>query len=321
MVFKERPLDWTEDQKKGYSCSLMSVSPPPTSNLGNFPCPVFQSSSLTFSSLNSRGLMSNWYYIQHILHHHNFDFFAISEHWLHDYNLNVIHQLSGGYKFVAVPSPKEEDSVYCVPRLIRGHGGVALGWRSELDAFVSRIPFVSSSRIIGIQFSLPQYTLYIISVYLPSRSGCTDVFKESLDQLEAILMLLPPGAEIIIMGDLNADLGQLGGPMSCTQMNEQGSVLHRYISRWNFASTHLQLQSDGPSYTYESEAHSILSTLDHILCPVHMLPKFQSAYTIVDEPLNTSDHIPVIAVLHHDFFFTYSSYSYKFLSGHPQEMV
>ena len=42
-------------------------------------------------------------------------------------------------------------------------------------------------------------------------SGCTDIFKESLDQLEAILMLLPPGAEIVIMADLNADLGHLGG--------------------------------------------------------------------------------------------------------------
>ena len=86
--------------------------------------------------------------------------------------------------------------------------------------------------------------------------------------------------------------------MTCTQMNEQGSLLHCYISRWNFVSTHLQLQSDGPSYTYESEAHSTLSTLDPILCPAYM---FQSAYTIVDEPLNTSDHNPVIAVLHHDF--------------------
>ena len=86
--------------------------------------------------------------------------------------------------------------------------------------------------------------------------------------------------------------------MSCTQMNEQGSLLHCYISRWNFVSTHLQLQSDGPSYTYESEAHSTLSTLDPILCPACM---FQSAYTTVDEPLNTSDHNPVIAVLHHHF--------------------
>ena len=40
---------------------------------------------------------------------------------------------------------------------------------------------VAKSRMIGIKFSVSQYTLYIISVYLPSCSGCTDVCKESLD--------------------------------------------------------------------------------------------------------------------------------------------
>ena len=124
----------------------------------------------------------------------------------------MIHQLSNAYKFVAESAPKEEDTVNCVPGLIRGHGGVALGWRSELDGFVSPITSVSASRMIGIKFSVSQYTLYIFSVYLPSRSGCTDAFKESLDQLEAMFMILPPGANIIVMGDFNADLGQLGGP-------------------------------------------------------------------------------------------------------------
>ena len=71
----------------------------------------------------------------------------------------MIHQLSNDYKFVAESAPKEEVTVYCVPRLIRGHGGVALGWRSELDGFVSPISSVATSRVIGIKFSVSQYTL------------------------------------------------------------------------------------------------------------------------------------------------------------------
>ena len=256
--------------------------------------------SLRFSCFNSRGLISSWHYVQHILSHYSLDFLAISEHWLHQYNLSVIHQLSNDYKFIAVAAPEEEDTVFCVPRLIRGHGGVALGWRSESDGFVSPITSIATSRIIGIKFSVSQYTLYIISVYLPSRSGCTDVFKESLDQLEAMLMLLPSGAEVVIMGDFNADLGHLGGPRSCTQINEQGKILYRYISKWNFISTHLHLQTTASSITYESDAHSTLSTLDHILCPSFMLPKFISAYVIM-EPLNISDHYPVFAALHCDY--------------------
>ena len=39
------------------------------------------------------------------------------------------------------------------------------------------------------------------------------------------------------------------------------------------------------------------STTDHILCPLHSLPRVQSAHPIDDHPLNTSDHLPVFAKL------------------------
>lgn len=80
--------------------------------------------------------------------------------------------------------------------------------------------------------------VFVISVCLPSCSGCTDDFKEALDQLE---MLLPPVADIIVMGDSNADLGPIGGPNSNTQPSEQEKILHRYLPRLNFVSTHLHL--------------------------------------------------------------------------------
>ena len=136
------------------------------------------STSLRFRCFNSHGLISSWHCVQHILNHQSLDFLATSKHWPHEYNLNVTHQLSNNSKFVAVSAPKEEDTVHSVPCLIRGHGGVALGWHS---GFVFSITSVAKSRIIGIKFSLSQYTLYIISVYLPSCSGCIDVFKEFLD--------------------------------------------------------------------------------------------------------------------------------------------
>ena len=75
-------------------------------------------------------------------------------------------------------------------------------------------------------------------------------FKETLDQLEATILLFSPGVEIIIMGDFNADLGRLGGPMACTHINEHGKILHRYLTKWNFISTHLHLQPTTSSFTY-----------------------------------------------------------------------
>ena len=88
--------------------------------------------------------------------------------------------------------------------------------------------------------------------------------------------------------------------MACTHINEQGKILHRYLTKWNFISTHLHLQPTLSSYTYESDAHSTQSTLDHILCPKHMLSKIMSSYTIIEEPLNTSDHNPVFATMRND---------------------
>ena len=93
---------------------------------------------------------------------------------------------------------------------------MALRWRSSLDNFISPIPIVSTPSLLGIHLSLPLYSLYLISVYLPSRSGCTDDFKESLDQLDATLQILPPSANVIVMGDFNADIGAAGGPKAST---------------------------------------------------------------------------------------------------------
>ena len=85
--------------------------------------------------------------------------------------------------------------------------------------------------------------------------------------------------------------------MSHSPPNEQGKILNKYLSRWKFISTHLHLCSSLPIYTYESEAHDSLSTIDHILCPSHMLHRFSSSSPLKDHPLNTSDHLPLSATL------------------------
>ena len=75
-----------------------------------------------------------------------------------------------------------------------------------LDHFVSPLPFVSSSRLIDIEYNISGCSLLIISVYLPSQSRCTDGFKETLDWLDGAIMVLPPSADLVIMEDFNADL-------------------------------------------------------------------------------------------------------------------
>ena len=89
----------------------------------------------------------------------------------------------------------------------------------------------------------------------------------------------------------------MGGPQACTPTNEQGCILLRYLSRWNYISYHLHLNPIATSATYESEAHGSWSTVDHILGPSHKILSINKCYVGKDDPFNTSDHLLVSANL------------------------
>ena len=130
--------------------------------------------------------------------------------------------------------------------------------------------------MVGILLQAQLRPICLLSVYLPTRTGCTDTFKESLDYLDSIINLFGFDNDVFILGDINADLGLGGGPMASTPINEQGKILMQYLKRWNFLSAHLHLSPTPETSTYESEAHGSISTIDHIIC----LP-------------NNSDHLPI----------------------------
>ena len=137
--------------------------------------------------------------------------------------------------------------------------------------------------------------LCLLATCLPSRSGCTDPFKEALDYTDSILNILSFDSDVIILGDLNADLGSVGGPLATTTINEQGRILYRYLQKWNYTSVHLHKCSSSNTHTYTSDAHHTSSTIDHILSPKHLLDRFSHSQVLTDEPLNLSDHSPVCA--------------------------
>ena len=98
---------------------------------------------------------------------------------------------------------------------------------------------------------------------------------------------------MIILGNSNADPRSSGGPLASTPSNEHGQILLCYLSKWSYASDHLHTCSTPSSHTYLSEAHGTYSTTDHILLPVHPIPRFSNCYIDDKNPLNLSDHSPV----------------------------
>ena len=95
----------------------------------------------------------------------------------------------------------------------------------------------------------------LLAVYLPSRSGGTDVLKDSLDYVHSVLGQLCFDNDVYILGDFNADPGSKGGPLATTSVNEQGHILLRYLKKWEYISTHLQPQSS----IYHSASHMYVS--------------------------------------------------------------
>ena len=155
----------------------------------------------------------------------------------------MIQNFHSDFKFIATSPPHQEDTIFCLPRHIRGHGGVALGWRSTLDKFICLLTQTTWYP------PLPSPLLSLLNtVYLPSQLGCTDGFKESLDQLDATLQILPPAADVIVMGDFNADIGATGGPKASTSANEQRKILQKYLLRWNLVSSYLYLSTTADSF-------------------------------------------------------------------------
>jgi hypothetical protein len=146
-----------------------------------------------------------------------------------------------------------------MPQFIRGHGGTAIMWHQSLDGAVVPLEVPKSDRLVGIRILAAPIDIVIFSVYLPCRSGCTENFRQVLDELDSAFLLYPQ-ARIILAGDFNADPGLLGGPFG-NITNKQGTILGRYLSKWSYISAHLHFQPVLSVNTYESEAHSSSSTI------------------------------------------------------------
>ena len=105
---------------------------------------------------------------------------------------------------------------------------MAIFWRKNLDHLVQKLPGFSNHWVmgLGIQLTAKYRNLCLLSAYLPTGSGCTDQFKETLDYLDSILTKVGLDHDTTILGDLNADTGPSGSPHCTTRANEQGRILH-----------------------------------------------------------------------------------------------
>ena len=122
-----------------------------------------------------------------------------------------------------------------------------------------------------------------------------ECYSEHLIELEWVVSEHQPHGPVIIMEDFNEHLGTLGGERGTGQPNQQGILLHQLITRCNLYAVSLSSLSQGPAYTFQNSVFQ--TTVDYVLANHDATEYIRHCYTHDSAPLNTSDHLPITAVL------------------------
>ena len=105
------------------------------------------------------------------------------------------------------------------------HGGVALLWKRTLHEYISPLENICS-RIVGIQCNFPNKNLlFILGVYLPSSNAKLKEFQKYFDHVWALYDSLSARGYVLILGDLNGDLGNSLGDKGNYESNQRGLKL------------------------------------------------------------------------------------------------
>ena len=171
-----------------------------------------------------------------------FDIMVISEHSLFKEQLGRLESCTGNtYNPIAVSASDN-------PPVLSGnlaHGGVALLWKRTLDDYISLLENISSDRIVGIQCSFPNKNLlFVLGVYLSSSK--LEEVQEYFDHLWALYDSLSARRHVLILGDLNGDLGNSLGDKGSYEPNQRGLKLLDLAGFINLCPVNLLGSCSGP---------------------------------------------------------------------------
>ncbi|CAG2248154.1 unnamed protein product [Mytilus edulis] len=164
---------------------------------------------------------------------------------------------------------------------VRGYGGVAIIWKMNLDSIIKTLDD-GRERIQCVEvFGKDNNNLILISIYLAS-TGSRDhyeEFKDTIDQLNEIVLKYQDTHYIIIGGDLNEDLGNID------RINNRKDYLEKFVKK-----TGLKYDNEGTTFVKVNGEEC--SELDYFL---HKLGKIKPTHKQVLNSImnNTSDHHPI----------------------------
>ena len=243
--------------------------------------------TLKVVSWNCRGLHNSVPYLHHLIAQ-DVDIIILEEHWLWPFELSHLSSIDSDFSVTAV----FDQRLNATSDLRRGCGGVAILWRKSLHA--SPLSFTDCDRMCGLSVNLPNSyrSLNIIGVYMPSAEQPQEVYSSYLSSVEHAISQLNTQGPLLIMGDLNAHLGDR---TEANTTNPRGVLWNNMLDAHSLVNVSLGPLATGTPYTYSSGG--CFTLLDFTVSNIDASRGISSSCTLDEHPLNTSDHLPVLCSL------------------------
>ena len=185
------------------------------------------------------------------------------------------------------PSPQLTEST-------SGKGCVGFLWRRNLDKNITVLEELGNDRIIILKVNLSLHnTLFIVAVYLPTSKEFINVFKASLGTLEEILCNLEHDGTVMVVGDFNAHIGNLGELTCLNRINGQGTYHYECLEKYDFVSINSQGFCHGPIATFYAGEGLVATIVDHIFIQQSALSLVLDPTVVEDCSSNLSFHFPI----------------------------
>ena len=185
------------------------------------------------------------------------------------------------------PSPR-------LTAIVVGKGTCWFSLETNLDKNITVLEELGNDRIIILKVNPSLHnTLFIVAVYLPTSKEFINVFKASLGTLEEILCNLEHDGTVMVVGDFNAHIGNLGELTCLNRINGQGTYHYECLEKYDFVSINSQGFCHGPIATFYAGEGLVATIVDHIFIQQSALSLVLDPTVVEDCSSNLSFHFPI----------------------------
>ena len=217
----------------------------------------------------------------------NNDIVAIQEHWLRDYNIDLLQEINNNFDVVFETAMNESEHQYEKP-----FGGTVLLWRKHVLHNVNTFSIAEPGRATALSFYCNRGAYIIFNLYMSCHRNFNE--EQSMQVLDCMSFREHATDEVLQSGATMLNLVVLGDFNSSVNMINDYSKLHaakQLFDKLGLISCDY-LDTSGLKYTYTNESLGCMSYIDHISVSKSIVLQIRRL-EIIDNGINLSDHCPI----------------------------